>query len=33
MDIYIDFDGTMFDTTRFYNDFVNICAIGQDILD
>ena len=25
MKIYIDFDGTMFDTSRFYKDFLKIC--------
>ena len=25
MKIYIDFDGTMFDTNRFYHDFLKIC--------
>ena len=25
MDIFIDFDGTLFDTSRFYNDFINLC--------
>ena len=25
MNIYIDFDGTLFDTNRFYNDFIEVC--------
>lgn len=25
MNIYIDFDETLFDTSRFYNDFINLC--------
>ena len=25
MNIYIDFDGTLFDTSRFYNDFIKLC--------
>ena len=25
MNIYIDFDGTLFDTNRFYNDFLLLC--------
>lgn len=25
MNIYIDFDGTLFDTARFYSDFIKLC--------